>query len=75
MRRASEVDAKKVTCPLLFLAGEEDRISPPGTVERAAALYKDRVVCETLPGMSHWLVGEPGWEKVCDRALRWLDTL
>ena len=75
MRRASEVDARKVICPLLFLAGETDRVSPPGTVERAAALYKDRAVCETLPGMSHWLVGEPGWEKVCDRALAWLETL
>ena len=64
MRRASEVDAKKVTCPLLFLAGSEDRINPPGTVERIAALYKDRAVYETLPGMSHWLIGEPGWERV-----------
>ena len=72
MRRASEVDARKVECPLLFLAGETDRISPPGTVERAAGLYKGRASCETLPGMSHWLVGEPGWEKVCDRALAWL---
>lgn len=75
MRRASEVDARKVTSPLLFLAGEQDRISPPGTVARAAALYKDRAVYETLPGMSHWLVGEPGWEKVCDRALAWLASL
>ncbi|HEV7959969.1 MAG TPA: alpha/beta hydrolase [Rhizomicrobium sp.] len=75
MRRASEVDARKVACPLLFLAGAADRISPPGTVERAAALYKDRARCETLDGMSHWLVGEPGWEKVCDRALTWLEEI
>ena len=75
MRRASEVDARKVTCPLLFLAGEADRISPPGTIARAAALYKDCASCETLPGMSHWLVGEPGWEKVCDRTLAWLEEI
>lgn len=75
MARASEVDVRKVTCPLLFLAGESDRISPPGTVERAAALYTGRADYETMPGMSHWLVGEPGWEAVCDRALAWLDTL
>ena len=43
-----------------------DRINPPGTVERAAALYKDRATYEMLAGMSHWLVGEPGWERVCD---------
>ena len=39
MRRASEVDARKVTCPVLVLAGSEDRVNPPGTVERVAALY------------------------------------
>lgn len=75
MRRASEVDTRKVTCPLLFLTGEGDRISPPGTVSRAAALYRGRALYEGLPGMSHWLVGEPGWEKVCDRALDWLGKL
>ena len=58
--------------PLLFLTGGADRISPPGTVERTAALYKDRADCEVIPGMSHWLIGEPGWEQVCDRALAWL---
>ena len=75
MRRASEVDARKVTCPLLFLAGEADRISPPGTVARTARLYGDRAVQETLVGMSHWLPGEPGWEKACDRALAWLASI
>ena len=75
MARASEVDVRKVDCPLLFLAGSEDRLSPRGTVERAAALYKDRAQFEIVPDMSHWLIGEPGWEAVCDRCLTWLETL
>lgn len=75
MGRASEVDARKITCPLLVLAGGEDRVNPPGTVERIAALYRDHATYETVPGMSHWLVGEPGWEKVAARALAWLDEL
>ncbi len=75
MRRASEVDVRKVTCPLLFITGSGDRISPPGTVERTAALYKDRALYEVVPGMSHWLIGEPGWEKVCDRTLAWLASI
>jgi pimeloyl-ACP methyl ester carboxylesterase len=74
MRRASEVDIRKVTCPLLFLTGAGDRISPPGTVQRAAALYKNSTF-EIMPAMSHWLIGEPGWEAVCDRSLTWLDSL
>jgi non-heme chloroperoxidase len=75
MRRASEVDTRKVTCPLLFLSGADDRISPPGTVSRTAALYRGQAHYETFEGMSHWLVGEPGWEKVCDRALAWLASV
>jgi pimeloyl-ACP methyl ester carboxylesterase len=71
MNRASEVDCAKVTCPLLFLSGAEDRINPPGTVARAAALYKERARHETFPGMGHWLIGEPGWEKVAARAVEW----
>ena len=56
---------RKVHCPLLFLAGSEDRINPPGTVERIAALYRRaRRPTRIMPGMSHWLIGEPGWEKV-----------
>jgi pimeloyl-ACP methyl ester carboxylesterase len=72
MGRASEVDVRKVRSPLLFLTGGADRISPPGTVKRTAALYGDRAHCEVIPGMSHWLIGEPGWEQVCDRALSWI---
>ena len=75
MGRSSEVDVKKVSCPLLFLTGSEDRISPTGTVQRAAALYKDRAQVEIMRGMSHWLVGEPGWEGVCERCLAWLEPI
>jgi len=74
MGRASEVEAHKVRCPLLLLAGGEDRICPPGTVERIAALYRGSHY-EKLPGMGHWLIGEPGWEQVADRAIAWLDSL
>ena len=75
MGRASEVDARKIACPLLVLAGGEDRVNPPGTVERIAALYRDHATYENIPGMSHWLVGEPGWDKVAARALAWLDEI
>ncbi|HEX4635615.1 MAG TPA: alpha/beta fold hydrolase [Rhizomicrobium sp.] len=72
LNRASEVDADAVDAPLLFLTGSEDRINPPSTVARIAALYKDRAACEVLDGMGHWLIGEPGWERLAKRALEWL---
>lgn len=72
MGRTSEVDVRKVQSPLLFLTGSADRLSPPGTVKRTAALYRDLAHYETIADMSHWLIGEPGWEQVCDRSLAWL---
>lgn len=75
MGRASEVDVRKVACPVLVIAGGEDRINPPATVERIAALYGDRADYEKFPGMSHWLVGEPGWDRIADRALAWLEKI
>jgi non-heme chloroperoxidase len=72
LNQASAVAADKIQAPLLFLTGSEDRINPPSTVERVAALYKDRASHEVLEGMGHWLIGEPGWEKLAVRALDWL---
>jgi len=72
MNNASAVDAARITAPLLFLTGSEDRINPPSTVARIAALYGNRATAEVLPGMGHWLIGEPGWEVLADKALGWL---
>jgi non-heme chloroperoxidase len=69
---ASAVDADAVAAPLLFLTGSEDRINPPSTVARVAALFKGRANAQVLEGMGHWLIGEPGWERLADRALDWL---
>jgi len=72
LNRGSGVDADAVTAPLLFLTGSEDKINPPSTVACIAALYKERATAEVLDGMGHWLIGEPGWEKLVERALAWL---
>jgi non-heme chloroperoxidase len=69
INRASEVEPEKITAPLLLLSGSEDRINPPTTVERIAARYKGRATHEVLNGMGHWLIGEPGWERIPERAL------
>jgi non-heme chloroperoxidase len=75
LNHASAVEAGKVHCPLLFLTGSEDRINPPSTVARIAALYKEQATVEVLDGMGHWLIGEPGWEKLASRALEWLENI
>jgi pimeloyl-ACP methyl ester carboxylesterase len=59
-----------IGAPALVIAGQRDVVHAPATArataERLGAAY------EVMPGMSHWLVGEPGWEDVAANILRWL---
>jgi len=70
--RATRVAAADVTCPVLCITGSDDRMNPPGTVRRIAARYRDKGTFEEAKGHSHWLIGEPGWEKVAVRAVEWM---
>jgi pimeloyl-ACP methyl ester carboxylesterase len=60
---------------VLCITGSDDRMNPPQTVRRIAARYRDRGTFWESEGHSHWLIGEPGWERVAQRALTWLEAL
>jgi len=70
--RASRVDPRAVVCPILCLVGARDRVNPPVTVRRLARRYGGRARFEELPGHSHWLIGEPGWERIAAGSLDWM---
>jgi pimeloyl-ACP methyl ester carboxylesterase len=72
IRRASYVDAKDVTCPVLCIAGSLDRVNPPKTVMSIAKRYRERARFAEYKGMSHWLIGEPGWERIAEQTRDWL---
>ena len=74
-KRATQIDPRDVTCPILCLAGAKDRVNSPGTVRSVASRYRGRARYEELDGHSHWLIGEPGWEKIAKLALDWLEDL
>jgi len=71
-KRAALVHPESVTCPILAFAGSHDRINPPSTVRRIAERYRGRAIFEEIEGHSHWLLGEPGWEKIAARAVKWV---
>lgn len=71
-RKASKVDASKVTCPVLVIAGKEDRITPASVVERVAGKYKSVSTYRVFDHHAHWVVGEPGWQDVAGYAYEWL---
>jgi pimeloyl-ACP methyl ester carboxylesterase len=61
-----------IPAPVLAIAGERDRVHPPATVAQIAERYGG--ITEVMRGMSHWLIGEPGWESVAEAALAWLSA-
>jgi pimeloyl-ACP methyl ester carboxylesterase len=67
----TSVGVGNLPMPSLAIAGQRDVVHPSGTVrqtaERIGAAYA------VMPGMSHWLIGEAGWEAVADATLSWLE--
>jgi pimeloyl-ACP methyl ester carboxylesterase len=70
---STQVAASRVTAPCLALAGGRDMIHPPATVRQTAGRLGGKVV--EFSEMSHWLIGEPGYEDVARAALDWIDGL
>lgn len=73
--KATTVDPRRVTVPLLFVAAEKDKLTPPGVVRRAAACFAAVATYREYPGQGHWVPGQPGWEQIAADAFAWLDGL
>lgn len=67
----TSLGAGPLKAPSLVLGGDRDCVHPAATLRQVADRIGGRF--EMLPGMSHWLPAEPGWEAVASRALAWLD--
>jgi pimeloyl-ACP methyl ester carboxylesterase len=72
-KKATTIDPRFVTVPLLFVAAEKDRLTPPDVVRRAARYFAHVSDYVEYPGQGHWVLGQPGWERVADAAATWLD--
>ena len=74
----ANIDFKKPHAPLLFIGGASDHIFPPSLTTTIANSYKDknsRVDLKIMEGKSHFICGEPGWEKIADHVLNWYEGL
>ena len=70
------IDFKKPHAPILFVGGGSDHIFPPTLTKTIAGGYKDKnskVDVKIFDGKSHFICGEPGWEKVADYILDWYE--
>jgi pimeloyl-ACP methyl ester carboxylesterase len=63
-RGASKVDARKVACPVLAVAGAKDNITPPSMVRAVARKYRSVSMYKEFEDHGHWVLDEPGWERI-----------
>ncbi|HEU4585119.1 MAG TPA: alpha/beta fold hydrolase [Gemmatimonadaceae bacterium] len=69
---AMAVDAKRVTCPLLSVGAADDHFLPPRIARSLARKYDAEH--REYAGHGHYIVGEPGWERVADDVAEWVAT-
>lgn len=67
-QRTTWINPADVACPMLFLTGTEDKLTPLWLTERLAEPYEGKMRVEALSGHAHWLPAEPGWEAIAERA-------
>lgn len=72
-KKASKVDETKVTCPVLVIAGAEDRITPATVVRKVAKKYKAVSTYKEFENHAHWVVTEPGWQDISEYVAGWLE--
>ncbi len=71
-KRASKIDESKVSCPVLVISGAKDRITPAAVTRKVASKYKTVSTYKELESHAHWVLSEPGWEKVAEFISGWL---
>lgn len=63
----TSIGAGPLPVPSLVISGEADAVHPASTGRLVAERIGGAFV--SFPKMSHYLIGEPGWEDVCQAAL------
>ena len=70
--KAAKLDYENIKCPVLFVAGANDRIVSAAVVKTSAKRYKGKADYVAFAELSHGLLSEPGWENVADKCMGWL---
>jgi len=71
-KKSTAVDAERVTCPVLTIAGGQDRLVPPGIVRKIHDKYRHVSTYREFANHSHFLIAEPGWEEAAQEIDGWL---
>lgn len=69
---ASKVDESRLTCPILVVAGRQDRLTPVSSIRRVVKKYKSVSTYKEFENHSHWIMAEPRWQEVAEYIVDWL---
>ncbi|MGN7989704.1 alpha/beta hydrolase [Pedobacter sp. 22226] len=75
MGSSAQIDVELPHAPLLFIGGEEDKICPADLINKIAKAYTDKgsaTAVEIVPGKSHFICNEPGWETIAASIENWI---
>ena len=71
--KATTIDPRLVTVPLLFVAADRDRLTPPGVVRRIARRFGHTADYVEYPNQGDWVLGQPGWARIADDTVAWMN--
>lgn len=75
--KATYVDSKAITCPILIVSGGKDRIVPASVVKNIAKKYKKTnhdVTYKEFKKFAHAIHQQKGWQEIADYAADWIKT-
>ena len=70
-KKATQVDAKQVDCPMLVVGATEDRITPVSVVKQVAKKYPTATYRQ-YNQHAHMIMVENGWQSVAQDVLAWM---
>lgn len=74
--KATHVDAKAITCPILIISGGKDKIVPASVVKNIAKKYKKNndVTYKEFKKFAHAIHQQKGWQEIAGFVAGWIKT-
>lgn len=69
----ASVNPERIGCPILMIAGTEDRITPIKVQRRIAQHYGSQAELVEIPGCCHWTIGGSFFPHVSSALFTWLE--